>query len=134
MSHCFCRRKQQADPLPRLLPCALRRAADGTVSYTGMRLLPGPLLDNQWHMATLSSQPAGGKGYRWVPQQQGSAAAARRVLVAPLLLPVLALWVGLCRRSVLHTSSVFGCAGACTALKAVPAWLKSPCLIPNRLA
>ncbi|GAB4817823.1 hypothetical protein N2152v2_004869 [Parachlorella kessleri] len=38
--------------------------SDGAISYDGPRQNPSPLMDGQWHMVTLSSQPTGGRGFR----------------------------------------------------------------------
>lgn len=56
---------------PGVSPCQLASKgwpllpADGSVSTSNQqRDVPGPLFDGKWHMATLSSQPDGVKGYR----------------------------------------------------------------------
>jgi len=38
-------------------------AADGRVAYSGFRNPSTPVVDNQWHMLTITSQPNGIKGY-----------------------------------------------------------------------
>ena len=54
------------DPAPDPAPSAPSATTDGTVAYNEVRSIPraGSPYDGAWHMATVSSQPGGGRGYR----------------------------------------------------------------------
>jgi hypothetical protein len=67
-------------------------AADGNVAYNGERATTpqsSSLFDGSWHMATVTSQPGGGKGYRlYIDGQLAGEVAEGRSYVSPEGFPI----------------------------------------------
>ena len=84
---------------PEREPVHVSVTADGNVAYNGERSTSPQspsLFDGDWHMATLTSQPGGGRGYRmYLDGQLAGEVAEGRSYVSPEGFPIP---VSLCRR------------------------------------